>query len=237
MTARYGLIFDVDGVIADTESVNALASIKAFEDVIGLHGVRREDFRDGLGRGSAEYVKAAARVHNVALTENQVALLTKARQENFLTRLRDDPLPAFPGVLNLVHAAVSDPEFGVAIATSSTREKSGAVLQSAGVPFEQMPWITGDDISRKKPDPEVFLVAAARLGVVPANCVVIEDAPNGVQAARAGGFKCIAVTNSVPADELAAADHVVATLEEVTLGTVRDLLEGPPSGAHVSVID
>lgn len=222
--SKYGLIFDVDGVIADTESVNARASIKAFEDLLGLRGVTRPDFKEGLGRGSAEYVKAAARVHNVDLTEEQVESLTEARQRNFLALLAQDPLPAFPGVIALIDAARKDAGFAMAIATSSTREKSGAVLRSAGVPFEEMPWITGDDISRKKPDPEVFLTAANRLGIEPGNCVVIEDAPNGVAAARAGGFRCIAVTNSVPAEELADADRVVGTLEEVSLDILYALV-------------
>ncbi|MGB2807101.1 MAG: hypothetical protein WBC22_05150, partial [Sedimentisphaerales bacterium] len=63
MMKLYGLIFDVDGVIADTEAVNARASIKVFEDLFGIKGVKRQDFEAGLGRGAAEYVKAAAGIH------------------------------------------------------------------------------------------------------------------------------------------------------------------------------
>ena len=225
MTSGYGLIFDVDGVIADTESVNARASIKAFEDLLGVRSVTRPDFKEGLGRGSAEYVKAAARVHGMELSADQVESLTKARQENFLASLEREPLPAFPGVLGLIRAAMETDTFSVAIATSSTRQKSGAVLRSAGVPFDSMPWITGDDISRKKPDPEVFLTAANRLALPPGRCVVIEDAPNGVAAALAGGFKCIVVTNSVAAAELADAHLVVASLEEVDLADVQEILQ------------
>jgi len=225
MLSNYGLIFDVDGVIADTESVNARASIQAFQDVLGLQGVKRPDFKEGLGRGSAEYVRAAARLHGVELSNEQAGMLTEARQQNFLAMLDKDPLPPFPGVLELICSAIADEAFHVAIATSSTRAKSGAVLRSAGIPYDGMPWITGDDISRKKPDPEVFLTAAKRLDLRPEQCVVVEDAPNGVAAAASGGFKCIAVTNSAPADELSDADLVVSSLLEVTLITLRDLLE------------
>ena len=68
----YGLIFDVDGVIADTEAVNARASIKVFADLFGVHGVRREDFEAGLGRGAEQYVLAAAKIHNLELTTQQI---------------------------------------------------------------------------------------------------------------------------------------------------------------------
>jgi len=64
----YGLIFDVDGVIADTEAVNARATIKVFYDLFGLEGVVRKDFEAGLGRGAEEYVKAGAGIHGLELT-------------------------------------------------------------------------------------------------------------------------------------------------------------------------
>ena len=67
MSERYGLIFDVDGVIADTESVNRRVSVQVFDDLFGLKGVKAADFTAGLGRGAHEYIKAAARVHDLTL--------------------------------------------------------------------------------------------------------------------------------------------------------------------------
>ena len=221
----YGLIFDVDGVVADTERVNAEASIKVFADLFGVSGVVRADFEAGLGRGAAEYVRAAARVHGLELSDEQVLAATEARQSNFLSMLRNDPLPAFPGVLELTEDALARKDFRVGIATSSTREKSEAVLQSAGIPYTRMAYVTGSDVKNKKPDPELFLTAAKRLGLDPARCVVIEDAPDGVAAAHAAGCRCIAVTNSACAEKLAAADRIVSTLETVGLQTVTDLIE------------
>ena len=186
--SRYGLIFDVDGVIADTEAVNARASIQVFRDLYGLTGVKREDFEAGLGRGAEAYMRAAAVVHGLTLTDDQAREAARVRQENFLAILRDEPLPPFPGVLELMHEAARDPDWAVAIATSSTREKSEAVLASAGIPYRDLVYVTGSDVKTKKPDPELFLTAAERLGVPPERAVVIEDAPNGVQAAKAGGF-------------------------------------------------
>ncbi len=224
MGKPYGLIFDVDGVIADTEAVNARASIKVFEDLFGVNGVKRQDFEAGLGRGAAEYVKAAARVQGLELTEEQVEKATQLRQEYFLNVLSEEPLPPFPGVLELMEKAMQREDFRVAIATSGTLEKSRAVLDAARVPYQEMVYITGSDVKNKKPHPELFLLAAERMGVESANCVVIEDAPNGVQAAKAAGAKCIAVTNSTNAANLSEADLVCDSLEQINLQTIIELI-------------
>jgi len=224
MNKLYGLIFDVDGVIADTEAVNATASIKVFADLFGIEGVVRKDFEAGLGRGAEEYVKAAARVHGLELTDEQVEKATKLRQEYFLKILSEEPLPPFPGVLELMDEAMQREDFRVAIATSGTLEKSRAVLNAVGVPYQKMVYINGNDVKHKKPDPELFLIAAERIEIKPAHCVVIEDAPNGVQAAKAAGAKCIAVTNSTTAAKLREADLVCDSLEKIDLETIQKLI-------------
>ena len=222
--AKYGLIFDVDGVIADTEAANAAASIKVFEDLFGVFGVKRADFEAGLGRGAFEYVKAAADVHGLSLTDEQIEKATAMRQDYFLKVLKEEPLGAFEGVLELIEAAMSDVEMGVAIATSGTREKSQAVLISASVPYEKMVYVNGDDVKKKKPDPQLFLIAAERMGILPERCVVIEDAPNGVEAAKAAGAKCIAVTNSTTAEKLCQADIICRSLKEINIGIIKSLI-------------
>lgn len=229
MNMQYGLFFDVDGVIADTERVNAEAAIKVFEDLFGVQGVVRADFEAGLGRGAAEYVCSAARVHGITLTDEQVVVATEARQHNFLSLLEAEPLPAFPGVLELMESAMRREDFRVGIATSSTREKSESVLRSALIPYENMVYVTGTDVINKKPDPELFLTAVKQLGLESEQCVVIEDAPDGVTAAQAAGCRCVAVTNSTSREKLAEADLVVQSLEEVNVHIIADLaakLEG-----------
>ena len=225
MGKLYGLIFDVDGVIADTEGINARASIKVFADLFGVKGVKREDFQAGLGRGAEEYVKAAARVHGLELTEQKVEQAANLRQDYLLEILRQEPLAAFPGVLALMNQALKRKDFQVAIATSSTLEISQAVLRSVKVPYRKMAYITCNDVKKKKPDPELFLVAAQHIGIKPANCVVIEDAPNGVQAAKAAGARCIAVTNSTNAENLQQADLVCDSLEQVDVETITNLID------------
>jgi HAD superfamily hydrolase (TIGR01509 family) len=224
MGQLYGLIFDVDGVIADSEAVNVRATAKAFADILGIKDVKPGDFEAGIGRGAEEYVKAGARSHGREISQGEVQALVTARQENFLGILRDEELPAFPGVKELIDEAMASQGFEVAIATSSTREKSRSVLESAKIPYREMVYVCGDDISRKKPDPEVFQVACERLSIPPELCVVIEDAPNGVEAAHAAGCKCIAVTNTCSREALGMADAIVSTLSEVSLETLREVL-------------
>jgi HAD superfamily hydrolase (TIGR01509 family) len=224
MNELYGLIFDVDGVIADTEGVNARASIKVFADLFGVEGVVREDFEAGLGRGAEEYVKAAARIHGLELTDDQVEKATQLRQEYFLKILSEEPLPPFPGVLEVMNEAMQRIDFRVAIATSGTLEKSRAVLNAAGIPYQKMVYINGNDVTHKKPNPELFLLAAGRMGIDPSRCVVIEDAPNGIQAAKAAGAKCIAVTNSTSADKLQQADLICDSLNQINIETITRLI-------------
>jgi HAD superfamily hydrolase (TIGR01509 family) len=226
MNKLYGLIFDVDGVIADTEAVNARATIKVFAEEFGVQGVQQKDFEAGLGRGAEEYIRAAARIHGVELTDEQLAKASILRQENFLTILESEGLQAYPGVIELIEEGLKRSDFDVAIATSSTREKSEAVLKATKIPYEKMVYISGQDVKRKKPDPELFLAAAERMGIEPARCVVIEDAPDGVKAAKAAGSKCIAVTNSTAAEKLAEADLVIDSLVNVDINTIEKIIDG-----------
>ena len=225
MSKVYGLIFDVDGVIADTEAANARASIKVFADFLGLEGVVRKDFEAGLGRGAEEYVKAGARTHGLELTDEQIRQITQLRQEYFLKVLKEESMPPFPGVLELIEKAMQREDFRLAIATSGTQEKSRAVLEAANIPYKKMVYIHGDRVQHKKPNPELFLLATEGIGIEPANCVVIEDAPNGVQAAKTAGAKCIAVTNSTTADKLQQADLICESLEQIDLDIIRELID------------
>jgi len=204
------------------------ATAQAFAHQLGIQNMHPSDFEQGIGRGAADYVKAGAEAHGHTLSSDQVQTLVAARQENFLHLLKAEPLPAFPGVLELIQEARHTQTVGLAIATSSTREKSQAVLASAQIPVHHMAYVCGDDVTRKKPDPELFLIACDRLSLQPKHCIVIEDAPNGVDAARAAGCKVIGVTNTCGPDTLNKADLVVDSLSKVRLSTVRDLL-GPAS--------
>ena len=194
---QYGLIFDVDGVIADTESLSSRVTATVFADLFDIRGVTYEDFNEGRGRGAEAYLKAAASRHNRTLTDEEVLRAETEREKRFLKTLAKSPLPAYPGVLELIHGAMKADDFRLAIATSSTRTKSRAVL---------------------------FLTAAEQIGTPPERCLVIEDAPSGIEAALNAGCRCLAVTNSFPAPELEKADRIVDNLKSVSLETVRSLI-------------
>jgi beta-phosphoglucomutase len=225
MAELCGLIFDVDGVIADTEPLNARVTIRVLKDRFGLEGVSDKDFAAGIGRGAEAYVKAGAKTHGLELTDEQAKTAAQLRERYLIEALHEEPLPAFPGVLKLIFATLDDPDFRLAIATSASRDLSRAILESAGVPYDRMAYVSGSEVKKKKPDPELFLTAARRIHLAPARCVVFEDAPSGVQAAQAAGTHCIAVTNTVPAQELFVADLVCESLERVDLATVRSLVD------------
>jgi HAD superfamily hydrolase (TIGR01509 family) len=221
----YGLIFDVDGVIADTEPVNAKVTIRVLKDMFGLSSVKPEDFDAGIGKGAEKYVQAGADAHGLTLTDKQVKDAANLREKYLIEAIQAEPLPAFPGVLELINDVLLRRDFRLAIATSASLELSRAILESAKVSYLKMVYITGSEITSKKPDPELFLVAASRMGIDPAHCVVIEDAPSGVQAAKAAGAKCIAVTNSTTAENLSKADLVCDSLEYINLDTIRKLID------------
>jgi HAD superfamily hydrolase (TIGR01509 family) len=230
MTAKYGLIFDVDGLIADTEPINAKVTIRVLEEMFGLKGVRYEDFAAGYGRGAEAYVKAGAGFHGLELTDEQAHAAAERREQYLMETVRTEGLPAFPGVLRLINSALSDNGFRLSIATSASQELSQVLLEAVGVPYRRMSYVSGSDVTKKKPDPEIFLIAIRRIGLRADRCVVFEDAPSGVQAAKAAGAKCIAVTNTVPVAELAGADLICSSLEQVNLETIRKLVD---SGARL----
>jgi HAD superfamily hydrolase (TIGR01509 family) len=225
MNGRYGLIFDVDGLIANTEPLNARVTIRVLADMFGLQGVKYEDFAAGYGKGAEAYVKAGARSHGLELTDEQAEAAAKLRERYLTETVRAEGLPAFPGVLHLMHEALSQDGFRLAIATSATRELSEAILAAVKVPYERMTYVSGSEVTKKKPDPQIFLIAIQRLGIEPGRCVVFEDAPSGVQAAKSAGAKCIAVTNTVPAEKLAGADVICDSLEKVNLKMIQSLID------------
>jgi sugar-phosphatase len=113
----------------------------------------------------------------------------------------------------------------LAIATSGNEDKQFPVIRGAGLKLE---WfdvvVTGDDVTNKKPDPQIYEITAEKLGLPPERCVVIEDAPAGVGAAKAAGMTCVAVTGSVSAESLQEADLVVDSIATVGLPRLRRMV-------------
>ena len=218
---KWAIIFDVDGVVADTETLNARASVMMFEELYDTQ-VQPEDFREFVGTGDERYVEGVAEKYDVEIDTGEAV---DRRKDNFFKLQEKEPLPAMPGVLDIIETARVAADVVLAIATSGNRDKQFPVIEGAGLDLE---WfdvvVTGDDVTKKKPDPQIYEITAEKLGLPPDRCVVLEDAPAGVASAKAAGAACVAVTSSVDAEKLQDADLVVDSLEEVSVAKMRRMI-------------
>lgn len=206
------VIFDMDGVLTDTEPVinaAALAALKEFEV-----DARPEDFTEFVGTGEDRYIGGVAEMHG----HRYDPVMKKRTYEIYLDILPDMVNP-IPGVHDLLQR-LREQAVPLAVATSADHVKMKANLAAVNVPLD---WfrviVTGEDIDNKKPSPDIYLHTAGRLSLAPSECCVVEDAVNGVLAAKAAGMRCVAVTGSFHKDALRAvgADCVRDRIAEVTL--------------------
>ncbi|HMP08464.1 MAG TPA: HAD family phosphatase, partial [Lacipirellulaceae bacterium] len=130
---------------------------------------------------------------------------------------------AMPGAVELIDA-LCDAGFKLGVGSSGPPENIEATLDKLGRSDRFAAVVTGADVQRGKPDPQVFLLAAERLGLPPAQCAVIEDAPQGVEAANRAGMTSIALTGTTTSDKLAAARLVVDRLHDITPQRVASLI-------------
>lgn len=204
-------IFDMDGVLADSEPLICAAACAMFLE-LGVT-VSPEDFLPFVGAGENRYIGGVAEKHGVALD----IVKAKARTYELYLQMVPEHLHVFPGAVELV-VACRAAGFVCAVASSADRIKVVANLRKIGLPPES--WqavVTAEDVERRKPDPALFLKAAELLGVAPAQCTVVEDAVNGIAAAKAAGMRCVAVASTFQAEQLLQADLVRATIAEITL--------------------
>ena len=193
------VLFDLDGVLVNsTECVERHWRRWAVEHLLDLD----EIMRVAHGRPTVETIRLVA-PHVPA--EEEAARLNAA--EAFDT----DGVAAVEGAAQLVQVL---PEDAWAIVTSGTRDTARTRLRHTGMPMPSV-LITADDVKRGKPNPEAYLLAAARLDVGPETCVVIEDAPAGIRAARAAGMRVIAVATTHSQAELGEADVRAKRLTDI----------------------
>ncbi len=198
------VIFDNDGTLVDSTGSVVRSWVRWAEE----HDVAPERLDGHHG------VPAASIIAAVAPHLDPDAAFARIEE----LELADvDGVVALPGVLAAVAALAGAP---IAVATSATRDLARVRLAAAGVEIDEV--VTIEDVERGKPAPDPFVEAARRLGVDPADCIVCEDAPSGVAAARAAGCAVLAVTTTSEADALADADLVVESLAEVTFAVEGD---------------
>lgn len=213
--AVQAVIFDMDGVLADSEPLICAAACEMFRER-GVT-VSRRDFLPFVGAGENRYIGGVAEKYGVALDIVQA----KARTYELYLRMVPERLHVFPGAVELVLACRAA-GWPCAVASSADRIKVEANLRKIGLPVGS--WqtvVTAEDVEQRKPDPAIFLKAAGRLGLAPCLCAVVEDAVNGVAAAKAAGMRCVAVATTFAEKQLSRADVVRPSVAAVTLDDLR----------------
>lgn len=199
MTARAfdAVIFDMDGVLCDSEPLIALATGEMLRRRYGIVATR-DDFLPFVGAGEDRYITGAAALHGVTV---DLAIDKPLVYEIYLEQIPGRLQPVL-GVREFIAEARAT-GLRLALATSSDRPKLVGNLSAIGVPESTFDVIvSGEQVTHKKPDPETFLRAIEQLGVPAPRCLVVEDATNGVRAARAAGCVVLGITSSQSADVL-----------------------------------
>jgi HAD superfamily hydrolase (TIGR01509 family) len=193
------VIFDMDGVLCESEPFIAEAACRMFAETYDVQ-VGPEDFLPFVGMGEDRFLGGVAEKFGVTLTLPR----DKQRTYEIYLEIIRGRLQPVRGAHEFV-AECRRQGLKLALATSADRLKMNGNLREIGLPPETFDaCVTGDDIRRKKPDPEIVQVAATRLGLSPSYCLVVEDAVSGVQAAKAAGARCLALTTRFEAAALRA---------------------------------
>jgi beta-phosphoglucomutase len=172
----------MDGVLIDSYQ----AHFESWQQVAAEQGrvYTEGQFAAGFGRTSREVI--AEQWRGESLSDDQIAQIDR-RKEWLFREIIDRNFPAMDGAVDLIESLVRD-GFRVAVGSSGPPENVHLAIERLGVGRLLSATVTGADVKRGKPDPQVFLTAAERMGVPPGRCVVVEDAPVGIEAARRGGI-------------------------------------------------
>ena len=218
------VIFDMDGVLVDSFHAHCEAwRMMTVEEHLDFDLTR---FTAVFGRTSRELITELWGANRY--TDAELAVLDDRREAAYRKIIQTN-FPAMPGARKLIQALHND-GFAVALGSSGPIENAELVLEKLGVRQLFSAVVTGKDVRRGKPNPEVFLTAAVRLGVSPHRCAVIEDAPAGIAAANAGGMLSIGlVSTGRTRQALAAARLIVNSLAELSPAGIRQQLRFPES--------
>ena len=204
------ILFDMDGVLVDSEPVITKAARLALTE----YGIPAQDadFHPFTGMGEDRFIGGVAEKYGAPYR-----LEMKQRTYAIYLEIVAAEIGTYPGIPGLL-AALHGQGIRTAVASSADAVKVHANLPAAGIDatlFDVV--LSGEDVVHKKPAPDIFLLAAQRLGIDPADCLVVEDALSGVRAAKAAGMACVAVTSSFTPDRLleAGADGTIAQTRDL----------------------
>lgn len=217
-----GVIFDMDGVLVNNMSVHfeAFAAMAERYNLTAEEGV---DFTHLNGRGNDDIIGALFPPHIIA--EKGVEALA-AEKEALYREIYAPKIAPVAGLRELL-AEIRNAGLRCAVGSSGPRVNVDFVLDKCAIePYFDVR-ISGDMVTRCKPDPEIFLTAASRLGIAPEDCLVFEDAKAGIAAAKAAGMKVIALTTTHTREQLSPAepDLIVSDFTEVSLEQIRALFQ------------
>lgn len=212
------VIWDMDGVIADTAPYH----FRAWRQAFFQRGVdfTEAHFRQGFGQRNDTIIRNTL---GQATTDADIEAISKGKESTFRSLARHH-LKALPGALDMMRK-LKENGFKMALASSTPPENIKLVTGELGIGDYFQAVVSGRDVTEGKPSPQVFLLSARKLGVPPAHCLVIEDAAAGVAAAERAGMACIAATNTLPRASLNEADLIVDSLEEVTVADIAKLID------------
>lgn len=207
------VIFDSDGVVVDTTEYD----YEAWKKTLLENGVNlsMQEYKGFLGMKGQEVVKKC-----IVGVSDELAVEIYTQKENYFASLVDKRgVKTIPRVVQFIKKIKRDVK--IALATASPSRKIDLVMNKVKLKNFFDAIVTADDVKKGKPNPELFLKAAQKLGIVPAEGIVIEDAPNGVAAAKAGGFRCVAITTTHERKELREADYIINTFDEFKMEWLR----------------
>ena len=210
------VIFDLDGVLIDSEHVWDEVRQQLAEERGGHWSDNAS--RDMMGMSSLEWSRYMRDVVGLDEKPDEISAEVVRRLE----KRYHAELPLIPGALGAVERLAA--RWPLGLASSSNRELIDLVLAESGLGRSFQASVSSEEVARGKPAPDVFLEAARRIGVDPADGAGVEDSHNGILAARAAGLRVIAIPNhEFPpgADALAAADVVLGSLDELTPGAIE----------------
>jgi len=178
--------------------------------------VKPKDFIPFVGTGENRYIGGVAEKYNFPVDIDDV----KKRTYEIYGKIVSNKLKPLPGVKEFIDSCKKR-NLKIAVATSADEVKMKINLREIGLPVETFDvTVNGLQIERKKPFPDIYLKAAELLGVPPENCLVVEDAPSGIESATAAGMKCLAVMSSFSQRELYQAQWIV---QDLTKASVEEL--------------
>jgi HAD superfamily hydrolase (TIGR01509 family) len=221
------IIFDFDGVIADTEPLH-FEGLRRTLAAIGILLTESDYYATYLGFDDRGCILEALRVNQRPVTEPIVQELMQKKAVAYLASIRDH-LVIFPGVKEFVQEAAA--AYPIAIASGALRPEIELILEEAGLRKAFRHITSAEDVTRSKPNPEPFLHALAGLNrqqtgpaLAPDTCLVIEDSLPGIRAAKAAGMKVLAVANTHTVQDLHEAHAISPNLRETRLAELKTRL-------------